>query len=381
MSRTEAPPRELPEPRSGMTYALLLGLGALDAAGYSLIAPVLPELARQTGASATVTGLLVATFPLGMVAGFALGGAAVRRAGPSTVVVTGSALICVGCAGFVLGDGLGLFAVARLLMGLGSGCLWLGVTFTTLACWPGQEYLCMSRIFAAYSAGGLLGPLLGAIPGVRGPFAAYLVLTLLATAPVLVLRLPAQAGKFASDRGALHSRGFWAASAGIAFAVTALGTLEGVMPLHFGTRLVQSQIGVLYAATSVLVAVAAALAARLRPRRALLISTVLTVAGFTMAGATSTVTAWAGALALAGTGIGLANTGAIGVLLEAVPARRIVTAMVLWSQIGIAGYLIAPLLGGPLADAYGYAAVPAAVAATAVTVVLALRLARRETGG
>lgn len=381
MSRTAAPPHELPGSRSGATYALLLGLGALDAAGYSLIAPVLPELARQTGASATVTGLLVATFPLGMVAGFALGGAAVRRAGPSTVILMGSALICAGCAGFVLGDGLGLFAVARLLMGLGSGCLWLGVTFTTLACWPGQEYLCMSRIFAAYSAGGLLGPLLGAIPGVRGPFAAYLALTLLATVPVLVLRLPAQAGTFTSDRGALRSRGFWAASAGIAFAVTALGTLEGVLPLHFGTRLVQSQIGVLYAATSVVVAVAAALAARLRPRRALLISTVLTVAGFAVAGATSEVTAWAGALALAGTGIGLANTGAIGVLLEAVPARRIVTAMVLWSQIGIAGYLIAPLLGGPLADAYGYAAVPAAVAATAVTVVLALRLARRGPGG
>ena len=41
--------------------------------------------------------------------------------------------------------------------------IWIGVTFDTLARWPGQEYLCMSRIFAAYSAGGLIGPTLGAI--------------------------------------------------------------------------------------------------------------------------------------------------------------------------------------------------------------------------
>ncbi|WP_328430229.1 MFS transporter [Streptomyces sp. NBC_00443] len=364
--------------RSAAVYVVLLGLGALDAAGYSLIAPVLPELAQRTGASATVMGMLVATFPLGMVAGFALGGAAVQRRAPAAVVLAGLGLIAAGCLGFVLGTDLGVLAPARLLMGLGSGCLWLGITFTTLAGWPGQEYLCMSRIFAAYSAGGLLGPLLGSIQGVRGPFTAYLVLTLLMAAPVLALRLPAHAATFTADRRALRSRGFWAASAGIAFAVMALGTLEGVLPLHFGAKLAQSQIGVLYAATSVLVAVTAALAARLRPRRALLASTLLVITGLAAAGASTAVPVWIGALAVAVCGIGMANTGAIGVLLDAVPAQRIVTAMVLWSQIGILGYLLAPVMGGPLADAYGYTTVAATVGVGALAVVLTLAWQHRS---
>jgi MFS family permease len=74
----------------------------------------------------------------------------------------------------------------------------------------------------------------------------------------------------------------------------------------------------------------------------------------------------------------MANTGSIGVLLEAVPAGRIVTAMVLWSQIGILGYLLAPVLGGPLADAYGYTAVAGLVAVAAVAVVVALGVRGRK---
>lgn len=273
----------------------------------------------------------------------------------------GLALVAAGSLGFVFGADLAGFAVSRLVMGLGSGCLWLGITFATLAAWPGQEYLCMSRIYAAYSAGGLLGPLLGAIHGVRAPFLAYLALVLLALVPVLTLRLPATAGAFAPDRRALRSPGFRAAAVAIAFAVLALGTLEGVLPLHFGTKLDQSRIGVLYAATSVMVALAGTVAARWPPRAMLLISTVLVVGGFALAGAGTDVPVWIVALAVAGAGIGLANTGATGVLLDAVPPQRIVTAMVLWSQIGILGYLAAPLIGGPVADAFGYGAVAAVV--------------------
>ncbi|MCX4510697.1 MFS transporter [Streptomyces sp. NBC_01619] len=372
MKAPAAPQGQLSGTRSSAVYALLLTLGVLDASGYSLIAPVLPALAQQTGSGATEMGILVAAFPLGMIAGFAAGGRAVRRMTSAAVITGGLLLVAAGCLGFILGTELAVFVVARLVMGVGSGCLWLGITFTTLAAWPGQEYLCTSRVFAAYSAGGLLGPLLGAVQGVRGPFAAYLVLVLAAALPVVVLRPPSYAGALTADRRALRSRGFWAAGAGIVLAVLALGTVEGVLPLHFGTRLTQSQIGVLYAATSVLVAVAATLAARLTPRRALTAATVPVVAGIAAAGAGESVLVWIGALAVAGVGIGMANTGSIGVLLDAVPAQRIVTAMVLWSQIGILGYLAAPALGGPVADAYGYVAVAGVVAVAALAVPLTL---------
>ena len=61
--------------RGVAAYPLLLALGALDAAGYSVIVPVAPAIADATGAGPAIIGLLVASFPAGMVAGF--GGAAI----------------------------------------------------------------------------------------------------------------------------------------------------------------------------------------------------------------------------------------------------------------------------------------------------------------
>ena len=68
-------------------YPLLLGLGAFDAAGYSVIVPVAPAVADATGAGPTAIGLLVASFAAGMVAGFALAGWGVTRHGSKPVLV------------------------------------------------------------------------------------------------------------------------------------------------------------------------------------------------------------------------------------------------------------------------------------------------------
>ncbi|MFE7276278.1 hypothetical protein [Streptomyces sp. NPDC057623] len=77
------------------------------------------------------------------------------------------------------------------------------------------------------------------------------------------------------------------------------------------------------------------------------VSTVLVAIGFALAGAGTAVLAWIAALVIAGIGIGLANTGATGLLIDAVPAQRIVTAMVLWSQIGILGSWPLPRSAAP----------------------------------
>ena len=41
-------------------------------------------------------------------------------------------VIAMGCGGFIVSDELGAFALARVLMGLGSGGVWIVVTFETL---------------------------------------------------------------------------------------------------------------------------------------------------------------------------------------------------------------------------------------------------------
>jgi MFS family permease len=121
----------------------------------------------------------------------------------------------------------------------------------------------------------------------------------------------------------------------------------------------------------------ATLAGRLEPGLALRISAVLVVVGVAAAGVVDRPWAWAVTLAVAGMGVGLGETGSIGVLLRAVPAERSVTAMVVWSQIGIVGYLIGPLAGGAVAEVAGFAWVGLVpLAAALLLVALAVRTAR-----
>jgi MFS family permease len=369
-------PRRSPSsPPRGATaaYPLLLALGALDATGYSVIVPVAPAIADSTGTGPATIGLLVASFPAGMIAGFALAGWLVRRAGARALLTGSLALVALGALGFVLGDSLAVYFPARLLMGIGSGGIWIGVTFDTLERWPGQEYLCMSRVFAAYSVGGLIGPALGVFGGIHGPFLAYLGLLLLAVPLVLFVAEPATRRDFAADRAALRTRGFWVASAAILFAVLALGVLEGVLPLHFAERLSQAQIGALYVGASIVVAASAAVSGGMQPRPLVFAAVPLAVAGISLAGMAASVPLWIVALLLAGVGIGLANTGSLGLLVEAVPVERIVTAMVVWSQVGIIGYLLGPLAGGLLAAGPGYAFVGLAPAVAGVVVLALIR--------
>ena len=254
--------------RVAAAYPLLLGLGALDATGYSVIVPVGPAIADATGAGPATIGLLVASFPAGMVAGFAVAGWVVRRFGPRWLLIASLGLVAVGALCFVVSNSLGVYFAARTIMGIGSGGIWIGVTFDTLGRWPGQEYMCMSRVFAAYSAGGLIGPALGTFGGIHGPFLAYLALVLLAI-PLVLLVTPAARRDFTGDRAMLRTAGFVLAAAAIFFASLALGVLEGVLPLHFADRLAQAQIGALYVGASVVVAAGATASGGRRPATAM----------------------------------------------------------------------------------------------------------------
>jgi MFS family permease len=342
--------------RRELAYPALLALGVVDAAGYSVITPVLPAIAATIGAGPAAMGALVASFPVGMLLGFALAGSLVRRKRTQALLAAALALLVVGCLGFVAFGTLPVLFAARLVMGVGSGGVWIAITFATLERCPGQEYLCMSRIYAAYSVGGLIGPALGAIGGISGPFLAYLGLVLASAPLVAALGRPAQPRRFDTDRSAIRQPGFWLASTSILFAILALGLSEGVLPLHFASRLQQPQIGALYVGVAVVVAASSAAAGSIQPLRAVAASAVLVVAGISLAGVATTVTAFVVALVATGAGVGLGQTGATGLLLRAVPLHRIVTAMVLWSQLGIIGYLAGPLLGGAVAQAFGFQA-------------------------
>ena len=355
---------------------MILALGALDAAGYSVIAPVLPAISDATGAGPALIGALVATFPAGALLGFALAGPGVRHGRTREVLACSLLVVAAGCLGFVASDDLTVLFPARALMGLGSGGLWMGVVFATLERAPGREYRGMSRLLAAYSAGSLIGPALGVIGGIHGPFAAYLALVLAGLLLLPFLRPPHERRTFASDWSALRLPGFWFACAAGLVAVFGLGIIEGVLPLHLDAELSQAQIGVLYAGLAFLLAGTAVAAGYASPRPVIAVGTALLVAGIALTGLTDTPAWWIASLAVAGIGFGLTETGSAGALFEAVETERIVTAMIVWSQIGIAGYLLGPLAGGAVAEGLSFAwigIVPLAAAAGLGALVLVLR--------
>ena len=377
---TNSAPR-LSTQREGSTFAyvVLLTVGAVDAAGYSIIAPVIPAISRSTGAGPGLIGVVVASFAVGSVCASLLAAGEVKRSRTSRVLLMSLTMTALGSLGFVFGTGLITYFVSRFLMGMGAGGVWMGITFNVLERYPGQEYLCMSRVFSAYAVGGLLGPVLGSIGGISRPFFIYFVLVLVSGVLVAFMGESHSTRTFETDRSALRLPGFWLASLGILFAVVGLGMVDGVLPLHFGTQLSQREIGMFYAATSFIVATSSAVAARFRPQYALAAALGLITVGIAVAGATGAIPAWIAALAITGAGIGLANTGSIGVLLEGVPTERIVTAMVVWSQIGIVGYFIGPLAGGFIAQTAGYPAIGLVPLLVAVPVlILTVRLPRTK---
>jgi MFS family permease len=114
-----------------LAYRLLLGLGVLDAAGYSIIVPVAPAIADQTGAGPATIGLLVASFPLGMVAGFWLAAQVMRRRGVRPLL-----LVSLGpLVGGAVAEHVGYAAIG--LLPAAAGLVVLTLAFTSRARQPG----------------------------------------------------------------------------------------------------------------------------------------------------------------------------------------------------------------------------------------------------
>jgi MFS family permease len=339
-----------------LAFVVLFALAALDSAGYSIIAPVVPEIGDATGAGPGVMGVLVASFAVGQMVGYPLAGRVLQRRHAVAVLLASLALIVVGDLGFILGESLGAYFPARLLQGIGAGGLWIGTAFAIIERYPGEEYKRLTGILAAYGIGAIAGPAIGGVGGIRAPFALHLVLVTVVTLALIAIGTPKEPVKFGSDRAALRTPGFWLASAGILMVSLTLGTFDGPMPLHFAEQLSQAQIAGLYVLAALVSSASATLAGRASPRPVLAGATVLMTLAVALGGATETVGLWVLVAVLLGVGLGTGEAGSLGVLLESIGVDRIVLAMVVWSQVWAIGYLVGPAIGGGVAEAFGYGA-------------------------
>src|SRR4029079_9956932 len=120
-------------------FAVLFALAGRDAAGYSIIAPVVPEIGDATGAGPGVMGALVACFAIGQMVGYPLSARLLQRVNARAVLLASLSLTIVGDLGFVFGESLGVYFPARLVQGIGAGGLWIGTAFGILERLPRED--------------------------------------------------------------------------------------------------------------------------------------------------------------------------------------------------------------------------------------------------
>lgn len=144
----------------------------VDTLFYAALAPILPDLSSAFGLSKGQSGLLVASYAAGSLAGAIPAGWLVARFGVRAVLVTG--LLVMGGAGlvFAFADTIALLDGARFVQGLGGAATWTaGLAWLAQTAPAAKRGQVIGTAIGAGVFGAQLGPVLGALAEAvgRGP--------------------------------------------------------------------------------------------------------------------------------------------------------------------------------------------------------------------
>lgn len=153
---------QLPRRRGQRLY---LGAVAAGESGYFvLLAPLLPRLARSNHLSTREVGLLVAAYPVGMLASSGAAGKLAGRWGARPVTIVALLMLTASSLLFGFADNFVLLMTARVLQGLGAGAAWAGIVTWVVAGTPRAEQgRVLGWIFGMAFAGTVVGPAVGGL--------------------------------------------------------------------------------------------------------------------------------------------------------------------------------------------------------------------------
>jgi MFS family permease len=141
----------------------------LDTMFYAVIAPLLPDLARELSLSKLSAGVLTASYPLGMLLASVPGGLLAVRAGPRFTVCTGLALLACSTIAFAFLREIAALDAARFIEGVGGACSWAGgVAWIVAETESARRGAVMGRALGAAIGGALFGPVIGTIATATG---------------------------------------------------------------------------------------------------------------------------------------------------------------------------------------------------------------------
>jgi multidrug resistance protein len=160
----------------GAAVALVTLATFTDLVAYSICVPVLPDFARRLGASATMIGLLFASFGATLVAVGVPTGALSDRVGRKLPLVGGMLALAASTAAFAVADSLPQLFAARLMQGAADGVTWVvGLALVADLYGPEERGRVMGYVMSGTSVGIIVGPSIGGwmyeLGGVTLPFA------------------------------------------------------------------------------------------------------------------------------------------------------------------------------------------------------------------
>lgn len=377
-----------------MTVAI--GAVALDSALLGLIAPLLPEIERRTGASDAELGIALAAYAIPILVVSLPFGRLADKAGRRPLLLSGLALTAAGSILIALSDALVPLIIGRAVQGIGSAASWIAaLALVSDLAPPGRKGAAIGFALAANSAGAIAGPALGGLTGdVLGfefPFLLVAGVTVM-LAMVGWVFLPQRPRseversetRFRDVARLVSSTSVLPATLIVVGGAGVLGLVEVVVPLDGDERLGLSAaaIGSLFAATIALDALAAPIAGgasdRLGRVPVAFLGLVVLAASTAMLAVLGGVGGLIAGLAVFGVGVSTAFAAAVPWLDDAFGTLDKGFGYGFLNVIYAAGYSIGPLLAGFALEASGPAL--AYWAATAVIALVAVLLASRGRG-
>jgi MFS transporter, DHA1 family, multidrug resistance protein len=377
------------------------------ALGYGIVAPAIPEFAKQFGVSVAAAASVISAFALMRVVGALPAGRLVDRFGEPPVMAIGIGIVAVSSilAGF--SRSFAELLVLRGVGGLGSAMYTVSAQALLLASVPSEQRGRASGIYSgSFLIGGIGGPAVGGLISawsLRAPFFIYGVLLLVpggiaafSLRKVSVRRKPSDAvtpvARAAALRLALGNRAYLAAAgANLAQGFAILGIRAAIIPLFVHAVLDKSAIwtgagfGIFTALNGAALLPAGRLADTLGRRPVIVAGCLISAGGLALLAvpALDGPTAFMVALAIAGFGSGLldvAPSAMLGDVLDKPQDTQGGTLVAGYQMAGDTGTVTGPVAAGVLVDSASYPAA-FAVAAGVLGVAAALALAAPETRG
>ena len=242
----------VPRPRIGLFRALprevaiLASVSFTVALGYGIVAPGIPEFARQFGVSTAAAASVISAFALMRIVGALPSGRLVDRLGERKMIAIGIAIVAASSALAGFSDSFAQLIVLRGVGGLGSAMFSVGAQTLLLRCVPsGLRGRASGLYTGGFLLGGISGPAIGGLVAawsLRAPFFIYggMLLIPAAIAAIVLHDSPRAAHDAASPRerplagvaAALRSRAYRAAaSANLADGFAVMGVRAAIVPL------------------------------------------------------------------------------------------------------------------------------------------------------